>query len=52
MPLTNSTGTSSWRMTWFCSFWMVAVIAFIWSVRRSDSDRSRSASWMATVVSK
>ena len=52
MPLTSSTGTSSWRTTWFCSFWMVAVMACICAVRRFESDASKSESWMATVVSK
>ena len=52
MPLTSSTGTSSWRTTVFCSFWMVAVMAFICAVRCFESDASKSESWMATVVSK
>ena len=44
MPLTSSTGTSSWRTTRFCSFWMVAVMACICAVRRLESDASRSES--------
>ena len=52
MPFTSSAGTSSWRTTWFCSFWMVAVMAVMRSERRFDSEASSSGSWMATVVSK
>ena len=52
MPFTSKVGTSAWRMTWFCSFWMVAVMACICAVRRFESDASKSESWMATVVSK
>lgn len=51
-PFTSSTGTSSWRTTRFCSFWMVAVMACICAERRWARDASSSASWMATVVSK
>jgi hypothetical protein len=32
MPLTSSAGTSSWRTTAFCSRWMVAVMAWSFSV--------------------
>ncbi len=52
MPVTSSAGTSSWRMTTFCSFWMVAVMACIWAERWRASDASRSESWMATSLSK
>ena len=52
MPFTSRDGTSSWRMTRFCSFWMVAVMACICAVRRFDSEASSMVSWIATLVSK
>ena len=33
MPFTSKVGASAWRMTWFCSFWMVAVMACICASR-------------------
>ena len=52
MPATSSVGTSSWRITTFCSRWMVAVMACICAERWRESDASKSESWMATSLSK
>ena len=52
MPLTSSTGTSSWRITAFCSFWIVAVISCITLPLALERVFSKSGSSMATVVSK
>ena len=52
MPFTSRTGTSAWRMTSFCSRWMVAVMACRRSERLCLSTCSSSESCMATVVSK
>ena len=51
MPLTSNAGTSSWRMTSFCSFWMVAVMADRRDERSCASAASSSSSSIATVVS-
>ena len=52
MPFTSITGTSSWRTTSFCSRWIVAVMAWSFSVWRRLRAASSSESSIATVVSK
>ena len=52
MPLTSRAGTSLWRTTRFCSFWMVVVMSWSLSLRWRASDCSSSWSSMAMVVSK
>ena len=51
-PRTSIAGTFSWRMTAFCSFWMVAVMAWSCEVRCEVRLASSSGSSMATEVSK
>ncbi len=51
-PATWSTGTSAWRTTVFCSFWMVAVMACMWAERPRESEAKSSLSSMATSESK
>ena len=51
-PWTSRTGTSSWRITWFCSRWMVAVMAWSCDVRWWAREASSMGSSMATDVSK